>query len=68
LLFIWKNTTDFKMLLIHKMFLWKKLLTRPKYWRPFLAAWLRFPLVFPRWLKELQDKKVSDSVIFTQFD
>jgi len=67
LLFIWKNTTDFRMLLVHKAFLWKKLLTQPGYFKPFLAAWFRFPLVFPRWLKEFKEKKVSDEQIFKQF-
>jgi len=68
LLFIWKNITDFKMLLEHKMNLFRKLIVNPGYWRPFLAAWLRFCLILPKWLKELKDKKVSDSKIFEQFN
>lgn len=68
LLFIWKNMTSFKMLFIHKTFLWKKLLTKPGYFRPFLAAWLKFPLVLPRWLKEFREQKVSDREILKEFD
>lgn len=68
LLFIWKNMTDFRMLLEHKMFLFKRLLTKPGYWRPFLAAWLKYYLVFPRWLKEFKEKRVSDKEIFQQFN
>jgi GT2 family glycosyltransferase len=68
LLFIWKNTTDFKMLLEHKMSLAKKLITKPGYWRPFWAAWAKFYLIFPRWLKEFKDKKVSDREIFKLFE
>jgi len=68
LLFIWKNITDFRMLFIHKMFLWKKLLTKPGYFRPFLAAWFKFPLIFPRWLKEFKEQKVSDKEIFEKFN
>jgi len=68
LLFIWKNLTDFRMLLEHKMFLFKRLLTKPGYFRPFLAAWLKFYLVFPKWLKEFKDQKVSDKEIFKKFN
>ncbi|MCX6724725.1 MAG: hypothetical protein NTV20_01325, partial [Candidatus Shapirobacteria bacterium] len=67
LLFIWKNTTDIKMLLEHKMFLLKRLMTKPGYWRPFWAAWAKFYLVFPKWLKEFKDKKVSDKEIYQLF-
>jgi hypothetical protein len=42
----------------------KKLFTKPGYWRPFLAALSKFPLIFPRRLKELREKKVSDKEIF----
>jgi len=55
------------MILEHKMFLFKRLITKPSYWRPFLAAWAKFHLVFPRWIKELKDKKVSDKEIFKLF-
>jgi O-antigen biosynthesis protein len=68
LLFIWKNITDLRMLLVHKFFLWKKLLTQPGYAKPFLAAWFKFPLVFPRWLKEFKEQKVSDREIFKKFN
>jgi len=68
LLFTWKNITNFRMLLEHKMALFKRLITKPGYWRPFLAAWFKFYLIFPRWLKEVKDKKVSDREIFQQFN
>lgn len=68
LLFIWKNLTNFRMLFQHKIFLFKRLFTQPGYWRPFLAAWLKFYLVFPRWLKEFRNKKISDREIFKLFE
>ncbi len=68
LLFIWKNMTDFKMLFVHKMFLWKKLLTQPGYFKPFLAALSRLFLIYPRWFKELREQKVSDREIFEKFN
>lgn len=68
LLFIWKNITDLKMLFAHKIFLWKRLLTQPGYFKPFLAAWFKFPLLFPLWLKEFFQKKISDREIFKQFN
>ena len=68
LLFTWKNITNFRMLLEHKMALLKRLMTKPGYWRPFLAAWFKFYLILPRWLKEVKDKKVSDREIFQQFN
>jgi GT2 family glycosyltransferase len=68
LLFIWKNITSFKMLFEHKMFLFKRLLTHPGYWRPYLSALGKIYLVFPRWLKEFKDKKVSDKKIFQKFN
>ncbi len=68
LLFTWKNITNFRMLLEHKMALFKRLMTKPGYWRPFLAAWFKFYLIFPRWLKEIKDEKVSDREIFQQFN
>ena len=67
LLFIWKNISSFSMLSYHRLMLAKKLFTKPGYWRPFLAALSKFPLIFPRRLKELREKKVSDKEIFNQF-
>jgi len=55
------------MLFEHKIALLKRLLIHPGYWRPFLAAWFKFYLIFPRWLKEFKDKKVSDQEIFKKF-
>jgi len=67
LLFIWKNITDFQMLFEHKMILGKKLLTNPGYWRPYLAALKKLPLILPRWLKEKKQAKISDREIFSHF-
>lgn len=67
LLFIWKNITSLKMILEHKFWLGKKLLTQPGYWQPFLIAVKRFPLVLSRRFKEIKEKKVSDEVILSQF-
>ena len=68
LLFIWKNIVDLKMLYQHKIALGKKLLTQPKYWRPFLTAWARLLLIFPRWLREFNEKKIADKEIFALFN
>ena len=67
IIFIWKNITDFKMLFEHKISLEKKLLTKPGYWRPYLAALSKLPLILPRFLKEFNQKKVSDKEIFQKF-
>ncbi len=67
LLFIWKNITDFKLLFEHKLALGKKLLTNPSYWLPYLAAFLRLPLIFPLWLKEKFQVKISDREVFKKF-
>jgi len=50
------------------MFLWKKLLTQPGYFKPFLAALSRLFLIYPRWFRELLEKKVSDKEIFEKFN
>jgi len=68
ILFIWKNITSFRMLFEHKMSLAKKLITKPGYWRPYLAALSRLFLIWPRWLKEFKDKKFSDREIFELFN
>lgn len=67
ILFIWKNITSFKMLFEHKMALGKRLLTQPKYWRPYLAALSKLFLIFPRWFKGKIQSRVSDREIFNQF-
>jgi GT2 family glycosyltransferase len=67
LLFIWKNITTPKMMIEHKIYLWKRLLTQPRYWRTFLAALVRLPQILPARLKEFREKKVSDKEIFQKF-
>lgn len=67
LLFIWKNITSPKMMLEHKVWLRKRLLTEPGYWRPFLAALIKLPLVLPRRLKERKESRISDAEIFELF-
>ncbi len=67
IIFIWKNITNFKMLFEHKMALGKRLLTKPGYWRPYLAALSKLPLILPRFLKEVSQKKLSDKEIFEKF-
>lgn len=67
LLFIWKNISDPKMILEHKIYLGKRLLVHPGYSRPFLAALAKLPQVLPRWFKEWKEKTVSDKEIFAQF-
>jgi O-antigen biosynthesis protein len=68
LLFLWKNLTSGKLLLLHKVFLCKRLIVHPVYWRPFLAAWLKLYLLFPRWLKEFKEQKISDQEVFNKFN
>ncbi|MBU3956790.1 glycosyltransferase family 2 protein [Patescibacteria group bacterium] len=67
LLFIWKNITAPEMIVTHKTWLKKRLLTEPGYWRPFLAALIKLPLVLPRRLKERKESKISDAKIFEIF-
>jgi len=67
LLFIWKNITDLKMMLEHKFYLVKRLLTSPGFWQPFLAAKARCPRIFWRRFKEFREKKVSDREILEKF-
>jgi len=68
LLFIWKNITNLKMRSVHKIFLWKKLLTHPGYFKPFGAALSRVFLITPRWFKESREQEVSDREIFKKFN
>jgi len=68
LLFIWKNITSPKMILEHKFWLIKKLLTNLGYWRPFLMALLKFPFVLKRWFRECKEAKIRDENIFMQFN
>lgn len=68
LLFIWKNITSPKMMLEHKIWLGKKLLTKPRFWQPFLAALVKSPKIFPRRFKEIREKKISDIEVLSQFD
>ena len=68
LLFIWKNINNPKMMFEHKVWLGKRLLTTPGYWRPFLAALAKKPYILPRRFKECREKKVSDKEIFAQFN
>lgn len=67
LLFIWKNITSPKMVFEHKLWLGRRLLATPGYWKPFLAALGKLPPILPRRFKEWQDKKLSNEQIFTLF-
>lgn len=67
LLFIWRNINSPKMIVEHFLYLGKRLLTRPGYWRAFLAALTKLPFLLPRRYKEWQEQKVSDEEIFAQF-
>jgi len=68
LLFIWKNITSPKMILEHKFWLIKKLLTNFGYWQPFLMALLKFPFILKRWFKEVREVKIRDEKVFKQFN
>ena len=67
LLFIWKNITNSKMILEHKFWLWKKLLTTPGYWKPYLAALSKLFQILPKRFKERKEVKISDREIFKMF-
>ncbi len=67
LLFIWKNITDPKMMIEHKLHLLGRL-TRPGNWKPFLAAKGKLPQVMMRRFKEWQEKKVADREVLNQFN
>jgi GT2 family glycosyltransferase len=67
LLFIWKNIGNPKMILEHKFYLVRRLLTSLGYWKPFLAAFTRLPIVLVRRFKECREKKTGDREIFSQF-
>jgi GT2 family glycosyltransferase len=68
LIFIWKNITSLKMMFQHKFWLGKRLLTNPGYWKPFLGALVKLPIILPRRFQERQAKKLFDEKIFAQFD
>lgn len=65
LLFIWKNITDPKMIITHKLYLLTKL-WRPGYLKAALAAKIKLLRVIMRRLKEYSEQKVSDKEIFEQ--
>ncbi|MGB9706534.1 MAG: glycosyltransferase family 2 protein [Microgenomates group bacterium] len=67
LLFIWKNITSTKMILEHKLWLAKKLLTSPGYWYPFLKALEKFPKVLGKRIVEIRETKMGDFDIFNYF-
>jgi GT2 family glycosyltransferase len=66
LLFIWKNITDPKMMIEHKLFLLLQLI-KPGYLKPFMAAKVKYPQLIPRRFKEWHGKKIPDREIFKQF-
>lgn len=68
LLFIWKNITSLKMRLEHKFWLFRKLFVTPGYWKPFLAALAKLPVVLPGRFKEWREEKVSDEEILEFFN
>lgn len=66
LIFIWKNITDPKMILEHKLWtLWN--LRNPGFWKPVLATKAKFPWILSRKFKEWQETKISDREVFAQF-
>ena len=67
LLFIWKNITDLKMTLEHKGYLFLKLLTKPGWWLPFLAALSKLPKILFKRLIEIKQAQVTDRQVFRKF-
>lgn len=67
LIFIWKNITIPKMMFEHKLWLWKRLLTNPGYWKPFLAAFFRLPTIVLKRIKEKREAVLSDKEVFAKF-
>lgn len=68
LLFTWKNITDPKMMFKHGVWLGRRLLTKPGYWKPFLAGLVKLPKLLPRRFKEFKEKELSDEKIFKLFN
>jgi len=66
LLFTWKNITDLKMILEHKLNLLPKLI-KPGFLKAFLAAKVKHPQVMVRRVREHREQKVSDREIFEKF-
>jgi len=66
LLFIWKNITDWQMIIEHKFYLLPKLI-KPGLLKSLMAAKVKLPQVFIRRMKEGREKKLSDREIFEQF-
>jgi len=66
LLFIWKNITDWKMIIEHKFYLLPWLI-KPGHLKSLMAAKLKLPQVFVERIKEGREKKVADREIFEQF-
>ena len=66
LLFIWKNITDWQMILEHKFFLAPKMIN-PRYWKVFLAAKMKMPKILAGRIKEYRQERVSDKEIFEKF-
>lgn len=67
LLFIWKNITDPRMMIEHKLFLLRQLV-KPGYLKPLVAAKMRCPQLIPKRFQEWREKKISDREIFKQFN
>jgi len=67
LIFIWKNITSPKLIYAHKATLMKKLLTSPKYWAVFLAAFSKLEQIKAKREKEKRESKLTDEEILAIF-
>ena len=67
LLFIWKNIIDSGMIHDHKIWLFKKLIKEPKYWRVFCSSLIKLPEVFKKRSEEEKEEIIKDKEIFDLF-
>ncbi|PIU03842.1 hypothetical protein COT44_00995 [Candidatus Shapirobacteria bacterium CG08_land_8_20_14_0_20_39_18] len=67
LFFIWKNVSDTLLFSDHKKQLLFKLLTKPGYWKPFLSALKKLPVILKKRQEEKQNIRITDNEIFEQF-
>ena len=67
LLFIWKNITNYKMVIAHKFALMKRCLKSPGYLKIIVAAMGKLPYILIKHFKEATETPVSDDEVFKKF-
>jgi len=67
LLFIWKNITDSAMIREHQIWLSKKLIKEPKYWKVFYSSLIKLPEVLKKRSEEKKEEVIKNKEIFDLF-